>query len=135
MVWILVVARLAPSQAFDVAIGVDIICAIAVAIVTNPALVAVVAAAPFHQRGLTDPRIVIVLNDAAVFGVVRRVQRFGVSFRKHDDIGIRQRVDGSVRGKSVQGTLQRVPGRLVRKNRVQQLAFNGQALALKNGEF
>ena len=76
MVWILIRARLAPSQVFDVAIGVDIICALAVAIVANPALVAVVAAAPFHQRGLTHPRIVIILNEAAVFEVVRRVQRF-----------------------------------------------------------
>jgi hypothetical protein len=80
MVWILVRARFAPSQVFDVAIGVDIIRALAMAVVTNPALVTVFTAAPFHQRGLTHPGIVIVLDDAN-----RSIQRSRRSLNSADN--------------------------------------------------
>src|SRR5262245_59556290 len=80
MIRILVRPGTAPGQKLDVTVRVDVVGATGVAVVTNPTLVAIFSAAPLHQGRLADPGIVVVLRDATVIRVVRRVHRLGISF-------------------------------------------------------
>jgi len=66
MIGKLVEPRFTPSQAFDMAICVNVVRALVVSVVPNPAFVRVLSRAPLHQRGLPHPGIVIVLNDTGI---------------------------------------------------------------------
>ena len=46
------------------------------AIVLDPTLVGVFAAAPLDESGFADPSVVIILSDTPELGIVLRVQRF-----------------------------------------------------------
>src|SRR5206468_3871112 len=89
----LIESGLTPSQALNVTVGVNVVGSLAVPIVANPPLVAILAAPPVHECRFTDPGVVIILNHAVVFPVVRRVQRLRIALRKHDDVRIGQGVD------------------------------------------
>jgi len=86
----LVEASFAPTQGLDVPVKVDVIGALSVTVVTNPPLVGIFAGAPLHERGFPDPGVVIVLRDAAIFGVVRGVEGLGVALREHNDVRVGQ---------------------------------------------
>src|SRR5437870_12618093 len=74
VVGILIESRFAPAQKLYVSIGVNIVRDLGMAVVSDPALVSIVAIAPSHESRLPAPCIVVVLVDAAVFGIVCRVQ-------------------------------------------------------------
>ena len=77
MVKELVEASIAPTQGLDVAVEVDVVGLLTMAVVANPALVGIFAGAPVHERSFPDPSVVVVLRDAAIFGVIRRARVHG----------------------------------------------------------
>ena len=124
MIGELVEASFAPRQGLDMPIEVDVIGPLTVAVIANPTLVGVFAGAPLHQRGFPDPRVVIVLLDAAIFGVIRRVEGLRVALREHDDVRVGQGAEGGLISETNQGALQRVTGGLVGEDGVQHVTFD-----------
>ena len=58
MIGKLVEPGFAPAQGLDVPVEVDVIGALSMAVVANPALVGIFARAPANERGLPDPGVV-----------------------------------------------------------------------------
>ena len=66
----LIGAGLVPAQAFNVAVGVDVIRFLFVAVIPDPALVAISSLAPAHQGRFPDPGIVIVLSQTLPYSAL-----------------------------------------------------------------
>ena len=133
VVGILVKSRLAPAQKFDVSIRINVVGAVRVTVVSDPSLAAIIAAAPLHESRLAAPGVVVVLVDASVFGVVRRVERFGITLREHDEVAVWQTGKDGVGREAGENALDGVARGFVGEDGVQQLAFDGQAPGLGNG--
>src|SRR2546427_459448 len=58
VVGVLIESRFAPVEKFDVSISVNIVSSLGMTVVSDPALVRVVAASPSHQPGLAAPSVV-----------------------------------------------------------------------------
>jgi hypothetical protein len=71
----LVEASFVPTERLNVSVEVDLIGALTVAAVTNPALAGIFPGAPLHQRGFPDPGAAIVLRDAGRLEYVRAICR------------------------------------------------------------
>ena len=93
------------------------------AIVLDPALGAMVAGPPLNQCGFADPGFMVVLDDAPVFRIVHRVERFGTRFGKKIYVWIRQRSDCGFGGKSLLQSFQRIASRTMGENGVQKISL------------
>jgi hypothetical protein len=118
-----------------VSVGVDVVGAQGVAVVADPALVGIIAAAPLHKRSLTRPGVVVVLVDAAKIRVVGGVQGLGVTLGEHDDVSIWKTGDDVVRGKAREYTFDGVAGGFVGEDGIEEVAFDGEMLGLGHGLF
>lgn len=117
------------------AVLVDVIRAIPVPVIFDPAVVGVATVTPLNQGGLTDPSVVVILNDAAEGFIIPRVEDFGVSLGEHYHAAILQAGDGGVGEEAVERSLQRVASRFVGEDGVEQIALDGQTLVLGDGQF
>ena len=73
MIGELVEASVAPTEGLDVPVKVNVVGALAVAVIANPALAGIFVGAPVHQRGFPDPGVVIVLRDAGRLEYLRDI--------------------------------------------------------------
>src|SRR5690348_2359859 len=113
MIGELVGAGCAPAKLLGMPIGEGIVGGFSMSIKTEPALVGVFTGAPLDQGGFADPRIVIVLADVAEGIIVRCIKRFGIAFRKENQIAIGQRADATLGSESRKGSLDCVAGGFV----------------------
>src|SRR5207253_10939070 len=104
------------THELDVGIGINVVGALGMAVVSNPALISIIAASPADQCGFADPRIIVVLINAAIFCIICRVQGFGVAFGEHNDISIGQVRNRAVGSKAEKDTFDGVPRGLVRED-------------------
>ena len=120
----LVETRFAPTQRLDMAIEVDVIGALAVAVVTYPALVAILAGTPLHEGRFTDPGVIVVLVDAAILAVIGGIERLRIALREHDDVRVGQRAEGGLGGKFIQHAFQSAASGFMGEDGVQQVVFD-----------
>src|SRR5947209_8227997 len=132
---VMVPPSLPPAKLFHMSICVNIVRRALMPVIAYPALVAVQARAPLHQCRLTYPGIIIVLPNAAVFCIVAGVEGFRVPLAEHDQCGIWQRIDRSIRSEAVEHALDCIAGALVRENGIEDVTLNVQARITGHAEF
>src|SRR5579875_3525000 len=118
VIGILVHSGASPPHPFHMTVEVDIVGTSIMAVILNPALIAVLSAAPSHQRGLSYPRIVIVLRHIAVVGIVRGIKRRGVAFGEHNDVRVGQGIYHGLCGEAGENAFHCISARFMREDGV-----------------